>query len=45
MAMRSSVTCKTFCSSFQWKNKTGNLPNIPANSNLVFYVRLESISG
>jgi hypothetical protein len=26
------VTCTTFCNSFTWKNKTGNLPNIPVNS-------------
>ena len=26
------VTCTTFCNSFTWVNKTGNLPNIPVNS-------------
>jgi hypothetical protein len=26
------VTCTTFCNTFTWVNKTGNLPNIPANS-------------
>jgi hypothetical protein len=26
------VTCSTFCASFAWANKTGNLPNIPVNS-------------
>ncbi len=26
------VTCNADCSSFTWENKTGNLPNIPANS-------------
>jgi hypothetical protein len=26
------LTCTTFCSSFTWTNKTGNLPNIPVNS-------------
>jgi hypothetical protein len=26
------VTCTTFCNSFTWANKTGNLPNIPVNS-------------
>jgi hypothetical protein len=26
------VTCTTFCNSFTWVNKTGALPNIPANS-------------
>jgi hypothetical protein len=26
------VTCTTFCNSFTWTNKTGNLPNIPVNS-------------
>jgi hypothetical protein len=26
------VTCTTFCASFTWQNKTGNLPNIPVNS-------------
>ena len=26
------VTCTTFCSTFTWLNKTGNLPNIPVNS-------------
>jgi len=26
------VTCTTFCNSFTWADKTGNLPNIPVNS-------------
>ena len=26
------VTCTTFCNTFTWVNKTGNLPNIPVNS-------------
>jgi len=26
------VTCTTFCNTFTWANKTGNLPNIPVNS-------------
>jgi hypothetical protein len=26
------VTCTTFCASFAWTNKTGNLPNVPVNS-------------
>jgi hypothetical protein len=26
------LTCTTFCNSFTWANKTGNLPNIPVNS-------------
>ena len=26
------VTCTTFCGTFTWVNKTGNLPNIPVNS-------------
>jgi hypothetical protein len=26
------VTCTTFCNTFTWTNKTGNLPNIPVNS-------------
>jgi len=26
------LTCTTFCNTFTWVNKTGNLPNIPANS-------------
>jgi hypothetical protein len=26
------VTCATFCNSYTWVNKTGNLPNIPVNS-------------
>jgi hypothetical protein len=26
------VKCTTFCNSFSWTNKTGNLPNVPANS-------------
>lgn len=26
------VTCNADCSSFTWENKTGNLPNIPADS-------------
>lgn len=26
------VTCTTNCATFTWANKTGNLPNIPANS-------------
>ena len=25
------VTCTTFCNTFTWANKTGNLPNIPVN--------------
>ena len=26
------VTCTTFCNTFTWVNKTGNLPNVPVNS-------------
>ena len=26
------LTCTTFCSTFTWVNKTGNLPNIPVNA-------------
>ncbi len=29
------LTCTTSCSSFTWVNKSGNLPNIPANSVMV----------
>ena len=29
------VTCTTFCGTFTWANKTGNLPNIPVNSIVV----------
>ena len=25
------LTCTTFCNTYTWANKTGNLPNIPAN--------------
>ena len=30
-----AVVCTTFCASFTWTNKTGNLPNIPVNSMIV----------
>ena len=26
------LTCTTFCNTFTWVNKTGNLPNIPVNA-------------
>jgi hypothetical protein len=29
------VTCSANCASFNWANKTGNLPNIPANAVMV----------
>ncbi|WP_257385415.1 WD40/YVTN/BNR-like repeat-containing protein [Tahibacter caeni] len=29
------VTCTANCASFTWENKTGNLPNIPANAIMV----------
>jgi photosystem II stability/assembly factor-like uncharacterized protein len=29
------VTCTTFCASFTWVDKTGNLPNIPADSIMI----------
>jgi hypothetical protein len=29
------VVCQTNCSSFEWKNKSGNLPNIPVDSVMI----------